>query len=282
MSERLKKTAIGILLGLALIAAFSLSPLPGGDDWEVFYHAGRRVLSGDPLYGEPIYHGFYYYNAPWLAVLIAPITILPSRLGRGMLSALTLILTILVVRRWDEGLLKPVLALLSPPMFYILLHGQVDAIVLAGVMLPSLYWGLVALSKPQVAIGLIFGVGDIRGFLKMIGVTAAVLLFSLLLFGNWPLELIRQPGPVGQHNIWLGLWPYQILVGMGIVFYGMNRKDERFFIAASPFFLPYAATSSLLGPWIVMMTLLKNWQATIVLLAWWAISVFRYFGGIPF
>jgi hypothetical protein len=149
-------------------------------------------------------------------------------------------------------------------------------------MLPSLYWGLVALSKPQVAIGLIFGVGDIRGFLKMIGVTAAVLLFSLLLFGNWPLELIRQPGPVGQHNIWLGLWPYQILVGMGIVFYGMNRKDERFFIAASPFFLPYAATSSLLGPWIVMMTLLKNWQATIVLLAWWAISVFRYFGGIPF
>ena len=281
MSERLKNTAVGIALGLALIAAFSLSPLPIGDDWEVFFEAGRRVLTGGSLYGEPIFKEFYYYNAPWLAVLIAPFTLLPSRLGWSILSALTLILTILVVRRWEKGLLKPVLALVSPPMFYILLHGQVDAIVLAGVMLPNLYWGLVALAKPQVTFGLIFGGKDTNGALNMIGATAGIFLISLLLFGAWPLDLMRQPGPVGEHNIWLGLWPFQVPVGLGIAFFGMNRKDDRFYIAASPFFLPYAATSSLLGVWIVMMSLLKNWQSIIVLMAWWGVTIYRYFEAFP-
>ena len=157
MIEKAKAPALALLLILLLIAAFTLIPLPGGDDWEVFREAGRRVLSGEPLYGQPIYEGFYYYNAPWLAVLIAPLSLLPSQLGRSILSVLTLVAATLVVKHWDVSLIKPVVALLSPPMLYILLHGQVDAIVLAGVLLPSAFWSLVAFTKPQVSLGLILG-----------------------------------------------------------------------------------------------------------------------------
>ena len=112
MVDKLIKPALVTVLAILLIAAFSLAPLPGGDDWEVFYHAGQRVFSGDPLYGEPVYDGFYYYNAPWLAILVAPLTLLPSRVGWAILSVSTLLLTVLVVRRWQSGLVQPVLALL--------------------------------------------------------------------------------------------------------------------------------------------------------------------------
>ena len=272
-----------VLVGISvaiLIVAFTVVPLPGGDDWEVFNQAARNVLRGSPIYGVPVYQGFYYYNAPWLAVLITPLTLLPSRFGWGILSAASFTLPLLVARRWMSGLPKAVFVLTSPPMFYILLHGQVDALVLAGVLLPRAYWGLVALTKPQVGIGLLLG-GQ-KESLRLFIITALVLLISFLWFGFWPLEIMRQPAPVGEHNIWLGLWPFQVAVGIGIAFFGINRKDERFLLTASPFFLPYAATSSLLGPWIVLCSTLKSWQVGVVSLAWWAAVVYRFFGGIPF
>lgn len=283
MNERTVKIVVVSVLGLILVAAFSVAPIPGRDDWRVFYSAGHRILSGEPLYGEPMYVGYYYFNAPWLAILMAPVSLLPYRLGLGVLSTSTLALTVLVVRRWESGLIKPVIALLSPPIFYILIHGQVDAIVLAGILLPSTCWGLVALAKPQVASGLLLPHGELPSYLKMIGVTVAVLLFSFLFFGIWPLEILRQPAPIDEgHNIWLGLWPWQVPVGLGIAFYGMNRKDERFLIAASPFFSPYAAISSLLGPWVALATLLKPWQATAVLIVWWGAVAYRAIGGVQF
>jgi len=174
-----------------------------------------------------------------------------------------------------------VLAVLSPPTVYILLHGQVDAIVLAGVLLPTAWWGLVAFTKPQVGLGLILGAGK-SATLRMLGVTAAGFLLSFLAFGFWPAELLRQPGPVGGHNVWLGLWPFQIPAGVALALLGVRRKDERFLLASSPFFLPYAATSSFLGPWIVASTLLRDWEAIVVILTWWSVIAYMYWGGMPF
>jgi hypothetical protein len=276
MVDKLKELAWVTLLVVALIAAFALLPLPGGDDWEVFYHAGRRVFSREPLYGEPVYDGFYFYNAPWFAALLAPLTLLPSKLGWAILSVSSLLLTMLVVRRWQGSLVQSALALLSPPMTYILLHGQLDALALAGILLPQAYWGLAALNKPQVTFGLLFGPRDRPTLIRMAAITALVVLLSFLLFGLWPLEVFRQPGPVGAHNVWLGLWPYQVPIGIALVFWGINRRDERFLVAASPFFWPYAATSSLLGPWIVVGSLLKDWQAAVVLAGWWGAVAYRY------
>lgn len=52
---------------LILLLAFALVPIPGGDDWETFYGAARRILAGSPLYGSKVTHA-YYSNLPWLAV----------------------------------------------------------------------------------------------------------------------------------------------------------------------------------------------------------------------
>ena len=76
------------LAGLLLVAAFSLAPLPGGDDWEKFSAASRRAWVGEPLYGEEV--STRYYNPPWLAVALSPLSLLPHRLGWALLSVASL------------------------------------------------------------------------------------------------------------------------------------------------------------------------------------------------
>jgi hypothetical protein len=266
---------VAALAGLALIIVFTLAPIPGGDDWEIFHGAAQRILKGVPLYGEKVTHG-YYYNPPWLAVLFAPLGGLPFRLGWAILSVVSLVGVAAVVRRWGGSLIATILVLLSPAMIYTLLHGQIDGLVLSGVLLPQEWWILVAVTKPQIAIGLLLGIPRAK-LLRALLVSGLVLLVSFLLFGNWPLQAYRQPRTFQDqtHNLWLGLWPFQVPAGIALLLLGMSRRDERWLIAGSPFLLPYAATSSLLGPWAVLCTVLTEWQALIVLASWWGAVVYR-------
>jgi hypothetical protein len=264
---------------VAFAAAFALLPMPGGDDWETFHGAGQRILHGEPLYGSLVTHA-YYSNPPWVAALLAPISLLPVRWGWGLLAGGTLLVSVFLVAKYAPGKLKFIFFLLSPPVIYTLLHGQIDVLILAGVLLPREWWPLAAVSKPQVAVGLALGVPRNR-LLRAGLLGAAVLLASWLLFGPWPLELLRQPTPFQEmtHNLWLGLWPFQAPLGIALLALGLERKDERFLFSASPFLMPYAAISSLVGPWLAGLSFLKDWQAGVVFVAWWGAVLYRALGG---
>jgi hypothetical protein len=167
------------------------------------------------------------------------------------------------------------LALLSPPILYTLLHGEIDGLILGGVLLPPEWWILIGLTKPQVAVGLVFGVPRGR-LVRAIVIAGLALVTSLVWFGLWPLRWLEQANPLHQGwNLWAGLWPMQVPAGVLLILLGISRKDERWLVAASPFLSPYAATSSLLGPWMVACSFLKGWQALVVLLAWWGAVVYR-------
>lgn len=274
--NRLKTGSVLALTGLLLTAAFALSPLPAPDDWIIFYETGQRIWAGAPLYGTPTHFNYYTY-APWLAVLIAPLSLLPLRWGWAALTVINLALTLVIARRWQMGLAKVALALLSPAMMYIVLHGQVDALVLAGVLLPREWWWLAGVTKPQVTFGLIFGVGRQR-IVRALALTALVLGISFVWLGNWPAQLLRQPSPFiyAAHNLWLGLWPFQAPAGVALILLGIKRGDERLLVAASPFLSHYAATSSLLGPWLTLASFLNDWEAALVWATWWGAVLYRY------
>lgn len=273
----LRRSIVFVLLFVALVFIFFLSPWPGGDDWETFRGAVWRLLEGERLYGTRITHA-YYSNPPWLAALLLPLGILPFKFGWAIVCAASLGAALLLVYRWQPqtGIVKPLLILLSPPMFYILMHGQIDALVLSGVWLPTQYWAIVALTKPQVAIGLIAGIPQ-RHWIRALALTGILVGLSLLLLGNWVEELLHQPSPfVGAgHNLWQHLWPFQVPAGVALVLLGMSRKDERLLVAGSPLLSPYAAISTLIGPWIAAVTYLSNWQAALVFLSWWGAVLYR-------
>lgn len=279
----LSKLRLTILLAVVfalLVAVFLASPWPGGDDWETFHGAAQRVLDRDPLYGDLVTHA-YYSNPAWFALLLAPFGLLPMRLGWAILSASTLIAGLALLRRWEShsGVIKPVLVLLSPPMIYTLLHGQIDTIIICAVFLPAEWWALAAFTKPQVTLGLLAGIPPTH-WLRVVLVSGAVLAVTLVVFGLWPLDLIDQPTPFvdAGHNLWRGLWPFQVPAGVALIALGFSRKDERLLIAGSPLLSPYAAISTLVGPWIAAVTYLNNWQSSLVFASWWAAVIYRGLG----
>jgi hypothetical protein len=276
---RTNKWLIALLAFVVLGVLFGTLPMPGGIDWETFYGAARRIWTGEPLYGELVSEHSHFYNPPWMAVILAPLGLLPLNWGQAILSAATFVLIAMVMQLWQAGPIRLALALLSPPMLYTMLHGEIDGLVLAGVLLPREWWALVALTKPQVTIGLLFGIPRKRWRAAAV-ITAAILAGSLLWFGLWPLELLRQPRTlIGETwNLWLGLWPFQVPAGIALILMSLKHRDERLLLAASPLLSPYATTSSLLGPWIAASLYLKDWQAAVVWASWWAAVAYRALG----
>jgi hypothetical protein len=272
------KGAIILMMICILITIFALAPIPGGDDWETFQGASQRILKGLPLYGEKVTHA-YYSNPPWVALFLIPLSIMPFRWGWASLIVLSAILLLILCRRWRFGMIKIILTLLSPAVFYLFLHGEIDALVLGGLLLPREAWYLVAVTKPQVAIGLLLGVRK-KKIIRAFAVTLLLLLLTFIIFGFWPSKILQQETPFlgAAHNLWVGLWPFQIPAGVALLLLGIKRNDEKFLIAASPFLSPYAATSSLLGPWLALVYFLKDWEAALVFIAWWGAVIYRLLG----
>lgn len=281
--KHVRNALIGVGVFALLVAVFLLSPWDGGDDWRAFHGAAQRVFDrSTPLYGTPSFADYYYYNPPWLALLLTPTAPFAPRIGWGIVSAASLVIALALLRRWlpHPGYIKPVLVMSSPAMLYMLLHGQIDLLILAGVLLPVEWWGLVAITKPQTALGLVARIPP-RLWPRAAVLTVAVVALSLALFGMWPTKMLDQPRPFLDqgHNLWLNLWPFQVPVGVLLIVLGYSRKDERLLIAGSPFLSPYAAMSSMMGPWIAATTFLNDWQALAVFASWWGAVILRAMGG---
>jgi hypothetical protein len=264
-----------LLISLIITAGLYYSPIQTGDDWETFHGASWRILLGKPLYGEMVTFA-YFSNPPWVAIAFIPLSLLPLRLGWSFICLLSMLAVLILAKRWGLSLVKTALSLASPSMAYIILHGQIDSLILAGVCLTYEFYPLLAFSKPQVAIGLLFGIPK-NYWLRSTLLFMIILIISIFLFGFWLVEIIQQPRPftLGAHNLWLGLFPFQVPVGVLLILWGISRSDEKFLLAGSPFLAPYATTSSLIGPWMAINYFLNDWQALIVWLSWWGAVLFR-------
>lgn len=255
---------------------FIIAPLPGGDDWLTLTLAAKRLASGQPLYG--IQDPYYYANPPHLAMLLIPVAYLPYSLA--LLQATSLTLTLALLMRWcpEDALLKFILTLFSPPMLYILLHGEIDVLILGGVLLPPSLWVLVAITKPQVAIGLVLHIPR-RQWVIAGATVIMVFVLTWLLLGAWWVEWLKQSHALVNygHNLWGGLWPFQVPLGVFLCLQGLKYHDERYSIAGSPFCSPYATIGSLIGVWLVGLSFLNRWQAVLLWGCWWGVVVIRIY-----
>ncbi len=269
------KVGIIVILFLGIIALFYSSPLPIGDDWRTFYDAGMRVLHSRNLYTTPTSFA-WYSNPPWLAILLCPLAVMGPRLGWSVLSAVSVLSVVGVVQRFGLGKYHILLLSLSPPFIYTMLHGQVDAALSLGLLLPAEWWAIVALTKPQTFGGLLFWALR-EHFLKTFLLLVGIVTISIIIFGNWPMDLLRQPKPFvsGAHNIWLGLWPFQLVGATFLLQRGIKFRNSRYFLAASPLLLPYATVGNLYGAWLVLCMVLSKQESTAILLVWWGTVLWR-------
>ncbi len=242
-------------------------------DWEVYYLAATEGWENRFTYAV--------YNPPWLIWFLFPLASLGMRLGFAVLSAFNLGAVIWSIFRLsqDHVYLRLLLVICSFPMLYLLVLGQIDGLILLGLVLmaesPPRHIGkislgaIISLLKPQMALGgILIGVWKSLPRWKVAGILCLFLCFSVVVWGIWfrQQELVD---PTVPWNRAFPLFPLGWIMGLPLLGYGLWKKQEIYGLIAMPFLVPYFGPHSFIG---MLVFLVAKVPIRATLLGWGGIT----------
>lgn len=200
-------------------------------DWYNYYYPAIRSLD-DPF----VVSG--YFNPPWLVWLLSPLGLLTAADSHVLWIVLILLLTVRCVYELGGGWFAVILTIISPGFFLTIMNGQIDVLVLLGLLTGS--W-LLILVKPQVAsLGIVYDVmkGKIDWTAILIG-TISLVVAALFMTRPSATHLLTTVTNITP-------WPLGIPLGIGLFVLSLIRRDKWLSVVATFFVVPYLSGSSLL------------------------------------
>jgi len=201
-------------------------------DWYNYYYPAIHSAS-DPF----VVSG--YFNPPWLVWLLSPLALLTAADSHVLWIVIILLLTVRCVYALGGGWLGAVLTVISPGFLLTVMNGQIDVLVLLGLLTGS--W-LLILIKPQVAsLAIAYDVIARRRIDWTAVIVAAGSLVVFILFMTRPGagHLLTTPTNITP-------WPWGILVGIVLFAISLIRRDRYLSALSTFFFAPYLSGSSVL------------------------------------
>jgi hypothetical protein len=268
----------GVVLLVAAVAVFyAVWRLPYYGDYANFYYRAAQT----PLNPYQI-EGFY--NAPWLAWLLWPLSHLPVHLSGAIWVTISIIVSAWCILRLGGRRLAMALALLSPPFIRFITAGGVDAVPLLGLTLMLTYersdlkgLGIVLLgAKPQVLVAgaLVHWLHlDRHNKWRVLLVPLGVMLLSAISNGNWLSDI--QFGSVNQ-RVDLSPWPYGIPIGIGLLAWSALRNRPKVGALSTFFLVPYVSHSSAFAYVAVLFTIVPTWLQLLVFAVLWALAIYTF------
>ncbi len=260
---------LGVVICVLAGAAYAI--LPYKSDWSDTYQpAVLRLLLGQPLYEGP---SNSFLNAPWALIPLIPIAVFPPQLSRAMLFVVNLGSYIIVAIKLNAKPIGLAAFLLSYPVIYGLIYGQVDGLVSLGIILPPPLGLFFILAKPQIGLALAvfwlveaWHTGGVKRVLVTFLPVTVVSVIAYCLYGNW---FLRAGFPIGQ--TWnTSLWPQSLPIGVALLVVALQQRKREPALMASPFLSPYLAAHSwavtLLG--LISNTVLISVTSASVWLVW--------------
>jgi hypothetical protein len=212
-----------ILLIACLVVALYYFPVTYGDWWAYFRPAALSLANPYQVRGV--------LNPPWTFVLLHPLAVLPGRWGGVGIAFLSIVAVALLLR----SPAKLVAVSASAPFIFVMVLGQLDALVLYGLMLPSSLGPLLILAKPQGAVLTVLTRINRRSLL----VLGVVLVISMLVWGFWPAQMLRS-GLVPDELRNASFFPFSLPLVPVLLYFGIKRRSDAFLcwatLCASPFF----------------------------------------------
>ncbi len=234
-------------------------------DWDVYRQASLDLLRGLNPMQTP-----FNFLPPWMSLLIAPAAILPRWIGYAVGGVIMIMVAVAAVRKLKGDLWAVLLLCTTPFLLHNILWGNLEWVPLLGMLLPSM-WGLIWISaKPQSGLGpvLYYLIQVVRRKLpiKTLIPFVVVGLLGLILYG-YPFSIGEPPAAVVATASY-DVFPWGVPVGMVLVVWAIKREDVWLAYAASPLFVPYFTSHTLIGPFLVLVTRDKRWALAAWIAAW--------------
>lgn len=232
------------LLAGATIASLALaSVLPQSSDWSAVYRPATLAL----LAGKSPYTVDNYVAPPWVLVPLVPLAVLPQRLGQLAIFWLSIAGFAYLARRNSARLLSVAALIVSYPVVYGLIYGQIDWLMMLGLVLPPWLGLPLLMAKPQIGIGVALFLGyeawtsgGIRNLVSVFLPLACLVLVSYVIFG--PEFITKSRLVLSPTNT--SLWPRSIPIGLVILVASIRQEKKFLSLAASPFLSPYMPVHS--------------------------------------
>lgn len=244
-----------LILGIPLYWYESTHLIFFAVDWHlVFYPATKLVLQGLNPYVIGQFH-----NPVWALLPLIPFALLGEDMGRLALFFFGLFTFAFIGYRLKARPFALVAFLLSPLVFYYLFLGNIDSLVLWGLLMPAPIGLFLVVIKPQIGIAIAVYWGYVAwragGWRKVILTflpVATALALSFLVFGNWAAD---QTDHLVSAKWNTSMFPWSLPVGVLLIFVALRSGKIQTSMAASPFLSPYVG----LGSWAFsLMGLLNN------------------------
>lgn len=211
-------------------------------DWERYFLPAVQQL----WQGISPYSSVYVFNPPWTFLLLAPLGLLPP--GVGVLAGYVLPWAALIYAAWRRR--KPYLIAivgLSFPFTALVLYGNLDWLVLLGVVTPGWFGMFLLTTKPQAgALAFVAALKDRtwreRALLVLplaVGGGALVLLFP-----DW-LGNVAFAAAYDQRERNFSLFPWTIPLAFPLLWLCYRRKEPLWGVLASLCLSPYFYAHSL-------------------------------------
>lgn len=210
-----------------------------GDLMTIFYPAAKIPLQPYSIEG--------FINPPWVALLIAPLSLIPPQLGRILISLLNLLLTSLLVLKYGGGKFALLITLTSYPFLFLLSTGSVEWMPMLGLLLN---WPILILAKPQSgALVLLLWLKRTKNKWTFILSIVTLLGLSLLVWWNWPRLMLENihtlPAALACPLNKINVWPWSIPFGLAALYYALVQDEESLAIVATWLLVPHLVYHSL-------------------------------------
>jgi len=240
-----------------------------GADWVKIFRPA--VLSRDP-YSNP-----NFYNPPWVIILLAPIALLPSGWDMAAMILISIVAWIIAMRRLGASLIVILLMFMTPQLWWSIVYGNLDFLVVLGIILPSPLGLFFVLSKPQAGAGiaiywliLAHRQGGWRNLLLTISPIITVSLLFCIPFGPWPMELFDAVTNAASN---ISIFPYLAGAGLILLIRSIKNRQPGLAIISGPLISPYIGIQSISVA--VLGLLPSQTDAILVILSLWAAWLMR-------
>jgi len=267
-----KYVAMSVAVVIIVVLVYQVESFYATDFRAYFYPATRLFWTGQNPYTVP---GFY--NPPWLLALLAPFALLPERWAQAAFFACALCALLLVCYKLRLGRLGTLAFLLSFPAVYSLLYGNLEWLVLLGLLLPPRVGVFFMLIKPQVGMGALvcwivqaWRKRGARGVLGLLWPVGLAVLLSMAIYGPWPLGFATAADNSTMHGLNVSAWPWLLPLGFYLVAETIKTPDLKKSLLIGPALSPHLVQ----GSWCGLFIALGDRPVAMVLanvVMWWAV-----------
>ncbi len=210
------------------------------NDFTCFYEAGSKIASLKSPYTVEC-----YYNPIWVALLFSPLSLFTREIAYRIYAAILFGSYIFILWKISEQhLYITLIACFSPFIFITMQYGNIDWLVLLGLIVPK-YLGIwLVLSKPQMGFALI--IVWAWNIYKEKGVQTLLTKFTPVALGFFISLLLgmRLPNPGALSSWSADIWPYGLLIGIPTLVFAIQKKDGYLALGTAPFLTPYIGAPS--------------------------------------